>query len=81
VTLNQNSVHRLRAVALSYGERPIDPDDLTAEVTSFLGLTRKSNWMVLDQLTAAFNQPAVLFGVQLLWWIAAAVALYLNVRQ
>ena len=82
VTLNQRSVRRLRDVAVSTDPVAVStdplgtPDNLTAELTSFLGLARKSNWMVIDQLTAAFNNAAALFGIQLLLWIAAAAALY-----
>ena len=77
VTLNQRSVRRLRDVAKS-AQAESTPEDLTAEITSFLSLVRQSNWMVIDQLTEAFGTAAVLFGIQLLLWIAAAVALYLH---
>lgn len=76
VTLNQDSLHKLRDVA-----DPLKPpDDLTAEVTSFLSLARRSNWMVINQRTEAFNTAAVLFGFQLLLWIAAAAAFYLHLH-
>jgi len=79
VTLNQGSLRQLRDVANDTD--PLStPDDLTAEVTSFLSLARKSNWLVISRLTKAFNKAAVLFGIQLLLWIAAAVALYLHLH-
>ena len=77
VTLNQRSVRRLRNLA---GYPESRPEELTAEATSFLGLARQSNWMVLNQLTAAFNHAAALFGIQLGLWIAAAVAFYVHVH-
>jgi hypothetical protein len=72
LTLNQDSVHRLRKIAGANST----PDDLTKEVTEFLSLSRKSNWLVIDELTTAFNRAAVLFGIQLLLWIAGAAVLY-----
>ena len=77
VTLNQRSVHKLRKVAVCTNPMST-PDDMTAEVTSFLSLARQSNWLVIDQLSAAFSNAAVLFGFQLVLWIAAAAVVHLH---
>jgi hypothetical protein len=79
VTLNQRSLRELRDVA-NHTAPLSTPDNLTAEVTSFLSLARQSNWMVIDERTKAFNNAAKLFGFQLLLWIIAAATLYLHLH-
>ena len=79
VTLNQALLRELRDLADHTATRRA-PDALTAEVTSFLSIARQSNWMVINQLTAAFNKAAKFFGIQLLLWIVAAAALYLHLH-
>jgi hypothetical protein len=75
VTLNQREVRKLREVAYS-GDPMSTPDDITAELTSFLSLTRRSNWLVIDELSAAFSLAAVFFVIQLVLWIVAAAVLH-----
>ena len=75
VTLNQREVRKLREVACS-ADRMSTPDDITAELTSFLSLTRRSNWLVIDELSAAFSLAAVFFVIQLVLWIVAAAVLH-----
>ena len=77
VTLNQRSVRELRDVAVCANPMST-PDDMTEEVTSFLSLARQSNWLVIDQLSAAFSKAAGWFGFQLVLWIAAAAVLHLH---
>ena len=65
-TLNQHAIQRLTLHIK-------DADELLAELTLFVGLVRRSNWIVIDELNMAYLNAVWLFGAQLLVWIVALI--------
>ena len=65
-TLNQHAVQRLTL-------HIENADELLAELTLFVGLVRRSNWIVIDELNMAYLNAVWLFGVQLVVWIVALI--------